>query len=64
MLVMLVALGVVVFATRHAVTPRGSLASGVVEADAIPEERVHRARAEVPGCVLHRRHAHRVQESA
>ena len=69
--VMLVALvmlasdsGVVVFATRHAVAPRGSLASGVVDADAVPEERVHRARAEVPGCVLHRRHAHRVQEPA
>ena len=62
MLVMLVLM--LVFAARHAVTPRGSLASGVVDADAVPEERVHRARAEVPGCVLHRRRAHRVQETA
>ena len=35
----LVMLVMLVFAARHAVTPRGSLASGVVDADAVPFER-------------------------
>ena len=41
-----------------------SLAPVVLDVDAIPEERVHRAGAEVPGGFLHRRRAHRVQEPA